>query len=293
MLASQAIRRIARGGQALAFRGAADPDPVCRRLVRHSEDEGVPARTLTVALLGMSSRVPGQLHEGFGAAVAGGFGHHVTVGIGFAGERGQRGRDDQPGFRVEPAVQAPHPADRFGQVQMLRRPFTGGFFVGGFGGGGGEQFRGQRFELFDRQPGGMVGQEPFQVQCQVVAQAADRIRDDLRMIHPELPGLPDLPGHRHGVRKRPAEPDPPARPGAGFPGQVLHVLRRGRGAVGGEGAGAVDPFDQPARQKLTLTDRTQDLRQHFGCQHPGGVGGDRGGELAREGVQLGCFRGEL
>ncbi len=134
----------------------------------------------------MRGGMAGELHEGFSAAVAGGFGHHVTVGIGFAGERGQRGRDDQPGFRIKPAVQAPHPADRFGQVQMLRRPFAGGFVIGVLGGGGGEQFGGQRFELFDGQPGGMVGEEPFQVQCQVVAQAADRIRDDLRMIHPEL-----------------------------------------------------------------------------------------------------------
>jgi hypothetical protein len=55
--------------------------------VGDADDDGVPAAAFPVAGFGMGSRVPGELDEGFGAAVADRFGEHITIRIGLARKR--------------------------------------------------------------------------------------------------------------------------------------------------------------------------------------------------------------
>ena len=139
-----------------------------------AEDQEGAVAALAVAVLGMRDGMAGQLDQGFGAAVRRGFGEHIPIGIGLAGKARDRGGDDHSGFGVEPAVEAPHALQRFGQAQPLRRPFFRRLGFGRFRSGRREQFGGDGFQLFDGEPGGVCGEEPFHVQREVVVLLADR-----------------------------------------------------------------------------------------------------------------------
>ncbi len=84
----------------------------------------------------------GHLDEGFGAAGADRFGEQVTFRIRTPEEFGEGFGDDQAGFGVEMAIEAPHPTQRFGQVQLLRRAFACRRIRGFFRRCGGDEFFG-------------------------------------------------------------------------------------------------------------------------------------------------------
>src|SRR6185312_13443700 len=117
------------GGEALPVGGAADAEPVGEGLVGDADDDVVTVAAFAVAAFGVGGGVTGELDEGSGAAAGDRFGEDVAVGVGFAGEGGDGIGDDEAGFGVEPAVQAPHSAERFGQRQVLRGPFLRSVFV--------------------------------------------------------------------------------------------------------------------------------------------------------------------
>ena len=87
---------------------------------------------------------------------------------------------------------SPHAGEGFGQVQLLAGPFGRRVGIGLVRRGSGQQLGADRLQLFDRQDGGVFGEEGFHVAGQIPVEAADGVGDLLGVIDPEIDRFPSL-----------------------------------------------------------------------------------------------------